>query len=224
MNRNAVMDRPTTPARSTVPIRPRGIPSARGWLSIVLSAGVLALGTACSDAADDRSGTATTSGPTQSGSPAATAGAAPGAEGTPSAAPGPPVLADGRHPVYLTDLDLPRRTVTFDLIQFLTGAEATKVWAKQHPDDPEGPPNDYLIVNDNRRLRTLPIADRAEVTVVQTGAASGGVTNVQISLGDLPGHLARQKPETVDDRLSYAPYWLTVRSGQVTRIEEQFLP
>jgi hypothetical protein len=44
---------------------------------------------------------------------------------TPTPPPSPrPVLADGLHPVLLKDADVPDRTVTFDLIRFLTGDEA----------------------------------------------------------------------------------------------------
>jgi hypothetical protein len=133
-----------------------------------------------------------------------------------------PAPADGRHPVYLTRLDLSRRTVTFDLIMFLTGKQAEEAWKKAHPEDPEGPPNDYMIVNDNQLLRTLPIAAQAQVTVADSGADK--MVNVPIALADLPKHLEKQQPVAGDRRLSYAPYWLTVGHGQVIRIEEQFVP
>lgn len=194
----------------------RGACSARGWLAIVLSVGVLGLATACSGEVGHRSGPATASAPTPAGTPSGE-----GALGTPTAA---PILGDGRHPVYLTNLDLSRRIVTFDLIQFLTGAEAAEIWAMAHPDEPTGPPNDYLIINDNRRLRALPIDDTARVTVVNTTDATGGIASVKITVEDLPAHLARQRPETMDGWLSYTPYWLTVVNGQVTEVEEQFLP
>jgi hypothetical protein len=204
-------------------ISPTSSPSARGWLAIVLSLGVLALATACSGDGGHRRGPATTAAaPTQAATTTTTPGGTPSDPGALESPTVEPILADGRHPVYLTDLDPSRRTVTFDLIQFLTGAEAAKVWAKAHPDEPDGPPNDYLIINDNRRLRTLPIADTARVTVATD--ASGGIANVQITMAELPAHLARQRPESADGRLSYAPYWLTVRGGQVTGIDEQFLP
>jgi hypothetical protein len=156
-------------------------------------------------------------------SPSAVTGSTPSGEESAGIASGAPVLADGRHPVYLTGLDLKGRTVTFDLIEFLTGAEAKKAWLKAHPDEPDGPPNDYFIVNDNPKLRTLPMATNVQVVVVDMSGA-GGVTGTPIALTALPAHLAEQKPTGNDKRLSYAPYWLTVASGQLTRIEEQFVP
>jgi hypothetical protein len=201
------------------------VADVKRWLAVGLTVGVLSVAatgvTACAGRSGGRQGAATTTAPTAaatSGTPSVTATGEEGVGGSAGAS----VLADGRHPVYLTGLDLSGRTVTFDLIQFLTGAAAKDAWIKEHPEEPEGPPNDYFIANDNQRLRTLPLADAVEVTVVDT--TTGGVTSAPIRLADLPAHLAQQKPEAGDRRLSYNPYWLTVAHGQVTRIEEQFIP
>lgn len=47
------------------------------------------------------------------------------------------------------------RTLTVDVIQFLTGREAEEAYHRDHPEDPLGPPNDYYILTVNPRLRTL---------------------------------------------------------------------
>ena len=190
----------------------------RSRLAAALAVGALSVGTLSGVA-----GCAKKSGGQQGGGqsttpPAATTPAVKGEEGVGTSA---PVLADGRHPVYLTGLDLTKRTVTFDLIQFLTGAAAHDAWVKLHPEDPDGPPNDYLIVNDNPKLRTLPFADTVLVNIANL---EGGLTTEVIVLADLPAHLATQKPGGSDKRLSYNPYWLTVINGHVTRVEEQFVP
>jgi hypothetical protein len=186
---------------------------------------LLAVGTAtgCTAKTGNQAGGPTPTAATGSSSPAPDPGGTPGGEegaGTSSAS---PVLQDGRHPVFLTGLDASGRAVTFDLIQFLTGDEAKKAWLKLHPDQPDGPDNDYFIVNDNPRLRTLPIADPVQIMVLDLGSPSG-VTSVSITLDALPAHLAKEKPAAGDKRLSYNPYWLTVAGGQVTRVEEQFVP
>src|SRR5215218_4953137 len=67
----------------------------------------------------------------------------------------PVVLADGRHPVLLKAIDPGRGTVTFDLIQFFQGDQATIEAAKDHQESP--PPNDSYSRNVNPRLRTLPV-------------------------------------------------------------------
>jgi hypothetical protein len=134
-----------------------------------------------------------------------------------------PVLPDGRHPVYLTGLDVAGRKVTFDLILFLTGEEAKKAWVAAHPDEPDGPPNDYFIVNQNPKLRTMEFGDPVVVVIVDM--SGGGVGSKETSLAALPAHLLEAAPvEAGDKRLSYNPYWLTVVHNKVIRIEEQFLP
>jgi hypothetical protein len=131
-----------------------------------------------------------------------------------------PVLEDGRHPVYLTDIDSAARIVEFDLIQFLTGDEATAAYSEDHPDDPGGPPNDYYIVNDNPRLRRLPVAENVEVTVLDW---EGGFQPQVIAFADLPARLAADLVPD-DDRIWPNPFWLTVGDDTITAIEEQYIP
>src|SRR5690349_5963183 len=112
------------------------------WLMAVCV--ILALG-GCSGSTTAKGGTAAPIGG-NSGTAAAGAGDAPTATAatTPSATPSAAasaVLPDGRSPVYLTGLDTGKSTVTFDLIQFLTGDAARTEWKKQHPEQPDGPDN-----------------------------------------------------------------------------------
>ncbi|MGH3656904.1 MAG: hypothetical protein ACRDUA_09610 [Micromonosporaceae bacterium] len=131
------------------------------------------------------------------------------------------VLEDGRHPVYLTDIDTPARTITLDLVQFLTGDEAKRVYAADHPEDPSGPPNDYYIVNDNPRLRTLPVVPGATVTVVWS--EPGSLDAETISFGELADYFAQDVAPS-DPYLWYDPFWLTVEDGRVVAMEEQYIP
>lgn len=131
------------------------------------------------------------------------------------------VLEDGRHPVYLTDIDLPAGTITLDLVQFLTGDEAKRVYAEDYPGDPSGPANDYYTVNDNSRLRTLPVVPGVDVTVVWL--EPGRLGPQTISFEELPDYFA-EYPATNDPHLWYDPFWLTVDDGRVVAIEEQYLP
>ena len=145
-------------------------------------------------------------GPTTGAAPTATATTANAGLGGPSAA----VLADGRHAGYLTGLDLTARTVSFDKIDFLTGDAAKKEWKKQNPAAGEdGPPNDYMIVNNNPLLRTLPLAGSVDVRIADL---TTGLVMKKSTLAALP----KQR--------STSPYWLTVTDGQVTAIEEQYVP
>jgi hypothetical protein len=132
-----------------------------------------------------------------------------------------PVLEDGRHPVYLTALDTTARTVEFDLIQFLTGDEAVVAWDAAHPDQPGGPPNDYFIVDENPRLRVLPLADDVTVTVPTFERA--GLQAQPIPFADLPARLAGN-PMPGEGRLWPNPFWLTVENGTVSAMDEQYIP
>jgi len=130
-----------------------------------------------------------------------------------------PVLADGRHAAYLTHLDVGKKTLSFDKVEFLTGDAAKKAYLKQNPGETDGPPNDYLIVNDNRLVRTLPIADAATIEIVDT--SSGSLSSKKITLSALPAYFAAEKGGKY---IWHDPFWLTVKNGQIRKIEEQFLP
>jgi hypothetical protein len=128
------------------------------------------------------------------------------------------VLADGRHPAYLTAIDTRARTLTFDVIQFLTGEEATKAFQRDHP-GVEGPPNGYYILNVNSRLRTLPVRRDVPVEVQWLGDNPGPET---ITFEQLPDYFTKDLIE--DNYLWYDPFWLTVRAGHIDAIAEQFIP
>jgi hypothetical protein len=127
----------------------------------------------------------------------------------------PVVLADGRHPVYLKTVDAARRAITFDLIQFFTGEAAIKAAAEDNKESP--PANDYYIRNVNPRLRTLPVAADAPITVnVLAAQTSGSSTkDVSVTLEKLAGYFPNS---------GTPPFWITVAQGQVTKIAQQYLP
>jgi hypothetical protein len=130
------------------------------------------------------------------------------------------VLEDGRHPVALTDVDVAGATVEFDLVQFLTGDEANSAWAEQHPTEPPGAPNDYLVVNDNPRLRTLPVVSGVPVTVAYLDPR--GEESSPITFAELPGYLSRY--DSGASEYSGNTFWLTVHDGTIVDIHEQWVP
>ena len=79
--------------------------------------------------------------------------------------------------------------------------------------------NDYYIVNDNPRLRTLPLADVVVVRYIpvdqccdlQDGNVDAWLESVlETNPTDYPG--------------KDAAWWFRVEGGLITRIEQQFLP
>jgi hypothetical protein len=127
----------------------------------------------------------------------------------------PAVLADGHHPVLIKTVDPDRRSITFDLIQFYLGDDATREAAKDHQESP--PPNDYYLRNVNPKLRTLPVTrDAAITTNTLTAGYTGSATkNIAMPLDRL---------QTVLLGRSSPPFWITVHDGQVVKIAEQYLP
>jgi hypothetical protein len=127
----------------------------------------------------------------------------------------PVVLADGRHPVYLKTVDPDGRTITFDLIQFFTGEAATKAAAEDNKESP--PANDYYIRNVNPRLRTLPVAADAPITVNVLAAQTTGnsTKDLSVTLEKLAGYFPNS---------GTPPFWITVAQGQVTKMAQQYLP
>jgi hypothetical protein len=127
----------------------------------------------------------------------------------------PVVLADGRHPIYLQAVDAGRRTVTFDLIQFLTGDAATRAAAEDGEESP--PPNDYYIRNVNPKLRTLPVRADASITVntLAIEANGGAIKDTRVTLAKLASWFpTKGRPM----------FWITVEHGRVTKLAEQYLP
>lgn len=130
-----------------------------------------------------------------------------------------PILEDGHHFVFVKRaLNPPDGSprVRFDLAYFLTGTEGEQA-AADHGDEFV---NGYYIVNDNPRLRTLPLAEDVEVQYVpateccelQPWDIDSWVEAIGLSTnpGDYPG--------------TNVPWWLTVEGGEITRIEQQYLP
>jgi hypothetical protein len=152
--------------------------------------------------------TPTAGGPTPTaGGPASTAGGPATSE--------PVGLADGRHPGYLKAVDPDGKTITFDLIQYLTGDAATRAAAEDGEESP--PPNDYYIRNVNPRLRTLPVRADASITVNALAAQSTGSATK-----DVPVTLA--KLATWFPSTGTPLFWITVEQGQVAKLAEQYLP
>lgn len=137
---------------------------------------------------------------------------------TQSPSPPPPALPDGRHFVYVTKLHgtPPDATLTFDLAEFLTGEAAAQAAAEHGDESP--PPNDYYIVNDNPKLRTIPVAP--DVTI-QTIDWTNCCELTDVPYTDWAGSLTAPTDALYG---TGTQYWITVTDGQIVAIEEQYLP
>jgi len=145
----------------------------------------------------------------------------PSPTGQPSASPSP-TLKDGRHFGYIQSARLMSQpqVIRFDLAYLLTGDEANRAAADRGLETPV--PNDYFIVNDNPKLRRLPVAPDLRILLLDW-------TNCCDTTFRADPHLFQES----FDQKTYPPgnykgkfsgYWLTVKGGAVTKVEEQYFP
>jgi hypothetical protein len=138
------------------------------------------------------------------------------AAATPQPSTSPPVLQDGRHPVYLTDIDVPGSTVEFDLLQYLATNEEREAYEHSHPHDGE----DYSespFRNDNPRLRRLPVMPDLAVLVQQTGP-EGCDGEHMMDFAAFSENLRGRSHEI--GHLGTNPFWLVVHDGTVIGLHE----
>jgi hypothetical protein len=124
-------------------------------------------------------------------------------------------LQDGQHLGHIKRIDTARSQVTVDIVQWFTGEDAARAAAEDGADEVP-PPNDYWIRNANPRLRTLSVTPAAVITINTLGALESGSSTKDIvkTLDQL----------AAGEHLERGLFWLTVSSGDVTRIAEQYLP
>ena len=123
---------------------------------------------------------------------------------------------NGRHIAKLTAFD--ESSVSFDVVQFLTG-EAAKQAFDEDTGSHEPPDNDYYIRNQNPLVRTLPVAGDVVIHVNNAGGYPPSDPN--------NGHAVNAS--TLKSYVDAGPakngyFWLTIKDGTVTAIEEQFVP
>jgi hypothetical protein len=111
-----------------------------------------------------------------------------------------------------------RIRLTLDYVQILFGDDANREAARRGLEVPV--PNDYLIVNDNPRLRVFPVRPGIMVHVLYNDDGTMSYEGRDISLdawySRLTGPLA--------DQYSSSYFLVTVQGGEITRIEQQYTP
>lgn len=110
-----------------------------------------------------------------------------------------------------------RPLLSVDYAELLTGAEAASEAASRGDESP--PPNDVYIVNDNPRLRSIPVDPETEVRMLSSETGLG--EPYVLGLGQWYDVLAGMSGSNY---VKNYPYWITVEHGVITAIEEQYLP
>lgn len=152
----------------------------------------------------------------RNGSPSRTASASASGSASPSAA----VVTDGRYFVQTDSVEGGEDgslVLSYDLAYFYTGDQAAEI--AQQRGDPL-PESGYYIVNDNPRLRSVPVADDAEVRYIPETLCCDPVP------GDLDAWAlsvnGTAQTDYPDPDITW--WWITVSSGEITSIEQQYLP
>lgn len=149
----------------------------------------------------------------------ASATASPSASPTASASASPSVLPDGRSFVYAKKVEGGEEgplLLTFDLAYLYTGDQATQQAAAHG--DPE-PTDGYYIVNDNPKLRTIPLAGGVQVRFIPMSACC------ELQPGDISAWADAVNGTVMSDYSgANGAWWITVTGGEVVKIEEQYFP
>jgi len=146
-----------------------------------------------------------------------------GTVGAPEPAPVPgALLEDGRHFGYVRSVDADARTIEFDLAYFLSGEEANAAYQAAGGTGPV--PNDHFVVNDNPKLRTLPLAPDVRLRLLDWNHCCETFFDGDLALF---GQAIEEQGDVTDGDLIYrgqSQWWITVENGSVTEIEEQYSP
>jgi hypothetical protein len=134
------------------------------------------------------------------------------------------LLEDGRHFGFVRSVDVAGRTLGFDLAYFLSGEEANQAY--QEATGEGGPvPNDHWIVNDKPKLRTLTLAPDLRLRLLDWDRCCDSFFDGDLAL--FAQAIQTQGDVTDADGHRYSgvsQWWITIRDGVVTEIEEQYSP
>jgi hypothetical protein len=139
----------------------------------------------------------------------------------PSPKPKPP-LEDGHHFGYIKAAQLtddPRELV-FDLAYFLTGDEANAAAEERGFQTPVD--NDYFIVNDNKKLRMLPVAEDVAIDLLDWTHCCE--TRFAGDPAKFEASFEATEPPSGKYHGAFSAYWLVIEGSKVVSIEEQYLP
>lgn len=111
-------------------------------------------------------------------------------------------------------------TIVVDYAEYLTGARAAEAAKARGDESP--PPNDYYVVNENTKLRSLKIAAGAKVRLVTNPDGTSDPAGYTASVEQWARYWAAPSDENAAIRA--AGYWIVIEEDVVTAVREQFAP
>ena len=115
-----------------------------------------------------------------------------------------------------------KTSISADYAQMLTGDAAAK--AAKAAGDESPPPNDYYIVNANKKVRVLPVKAGIQVTLTSKDDGTVDTNGYKVSLGQYQDWMSGMGGSDFENILKAVPYNITIKNGVVIAIEEVFLP
>ncbi|MGZ8630402.1 MAG: hypothetical protein ACXWZF_05480 [Actinomycetota bacterium] len=196
---------------------PRGRSGRRAWsIAAVLAVALLASGVAYllarggGDPAPPSPSETPAPSPTGASSPIGTTAPTITSSPTPAAE----TLGDGRYFVSVESATATPGSLRFDLAEFLTGTDAEEA-AQDHGDEVV---SGYYIVNDNPRLRRMPVSSTVEVRYIPVSRCC------ELVPGDWDAFVGAVDGTTQTDYDASAPWWITIRGGTIVSVDQQYLP
>jgi hypothetical protein len=114
---------------------------------------------------------------------------------------------------YIVSVDTTAHTLTVDPMEFLTGSPANAAYRHDYPGTLDTPPNDYYIVNPTKDRVVLPLTPDVVILLYRTATAL--LTDPKRITPTELAHLGE---------LNMRPFWITIERGEVSEIEEQYVP
>jgi hypothetical protein len=129
-------------------------------------------------------------------------------------------LKDGRHFGFIKRVDFRTSTIVFDLAYLLSGEKANQAAAARGYETPVS--NDYFVVNDNPKLRTLRLASDVEILLLDWKRCCSAFFSADRERFQASFRIKHFPTGNYQGK--YGSYWLTVQDGAVVKIQNRYQP
>lgn len=123
----------------------------------------------------------------------------------------------GTYAAFIVEFIAADIPLSFDVVQWMTGEAARKAYSEDHPEDSEGPPNDYYVRNESTRTREADVASDARVWLVKLEEDSDADVD-RATFEELSSYNENSEGG------SFHIFWLTFQNDEIVEICEQFRP
>ncbi|MBW3536561.1 MAG: hypothetical protein KY395_02155 [Actinobacteria bacterium] len=123
----------------------------------------------------------------------------------------------GTYAAFIVEFIAADIPLSFDVVQWMTGEAAREAYREDHPEDPEGPPNDYYVRNQSTKTRDADVRSDAKVWLVKMEEDSDADVD-RATFEELSSYNENSEGG------SFHIFWLTFENDKIVEICEQFRP